>query len=660
MTLPVVSSMALVTWPSTLVAHVVQPAVRSLLLGIGAAVFVAAFKLRSASLRVAIWKVVLCAALAMPFLGILLPSISLPVPLPPFRTALVSSPARPVTVGLAVDSHHAGNLVKANSQGGAGIKAAIAPASDTPLATPVSTPSWLGIVVELYLAVIFIFLMRLLAGVWLSRRLARAAISVTDKRTLQRLALRAYGCGLEDLPRLAESTAISVPLTLGILRPAILLPTNWKSWDLDTLDAVMAHELSHIVRRDALVERLSLLHRAFFWFSPLSWWIDRRLRELNEMVSDEAALSGGVNGPQYAALLVNFFASVETSGGRVRWQGISMANSARCQRRIERILAWREPVSRRTHNFLAFVVMIVAVPAVLAMAAIEPVPAHMHIFAQGPSEPAPPIAPVPPAPPSPHASAPVLSTPPVPAFLPSARPPAPLAPPEPQPQNSWATTVVNDENGTYVIDDHDDESYVITSGANSVTMSGSSEDAHHAQALRRKFGRDLIWFERDGKEYVITDEATVARAKQLFAPVEALGQKQAELGEQQAALGEQQGALGEKQSEVRVKVPDMSADLQRLQAKFKELSAGGTQSELGELQSEIGELQSRVGELQSQAGEEQSKIGEQQSELGRKQSELGRQQSEIGREQEKASKEAERQLRKLFDDALTRGIAKPE
>ena len=659
MTLPVLSSMPLATWCLTLLAHVVQAGVRSLLLGIGAAVLAAAFKLRSATLRVNIWKAVLCIALAMPFRGILLPSISLTVPLPSaLRCALVSCVARPVTVGLTVDGDQAEHLAEANSQGSAEINPAGAAASHTPLATSVSMASWPVITAGLYVGAVFMLLMRLLAGVWLSRRLARAATSVTDKRTLQRLALRAYGCGLEDVPRLAESTAISVPLTLGILRPVVLLPANWRSWDLDTLNAVMAHELSHIARRDALVERLSLLHRAFFWFSPLSWWIDRELGELNEVVSDEAALSGGVDGPQYAALLVHFLASVEAPGRRVRWQGISMANSGRCQRRIERILAWREPVSRRTHNFLVFAIVIFAVPAVLAMAAIDPAPAHVSTFAQGgPPEPAPSVAPVTPVPPSPHVSAPALPQHvPVPALSPSPQAPTP----PPPPRNPQATAAVDGENRSYVVADDEGESYVITSGANSVTMSGSSEDARHAQALRRKLGRDLIWFERDGKGYVITDEGTVARAKQLFAPDETLGQKQAELGEQQAALGEQQAALGQKQSEVRVKVPDMSADLQRLQAKFKELSAGGTQSELGELQSQIGELQSRIGALQSQAGEEQSKIGEQQSALGRKQSELGRQQSELGRQQEKASKEAERELQKLFDDAVTRGIVKPE
>ena len=40
-----------------------------------------------------------------------------------------------------------------------------------------------------------------------------------------------------------------------------------------------------------LTQRLSLLHRAIFWFSPLAWCLDRRLADLAEQASDEAALS---------------------------------------------------------------------------------------------------------------------------------------------------------------------------------------------------------------------------------------------------------------------------------------------------------------------------------------------------------------------------------
>ena len=91
-------------------------------------------------------------------------------------------------------------------------------------------------------------------------------------------------------------------------------------------------------------------------------------------------------------------------------------------------------------------------------------------------------------------------------------------------------------------------------------MSGSSEDAEHVERLRENISGDFIWFQRDEKSYVIRDQATIDRAKQLWAPQEELGKKQEELGKQQEALGKRQQELGAKMEQVRVNVPDMTAE----------------------------------------------------------------------------------------------------
>ena len=57
---------------------------------------------------------------------------------------------------------------------------------------------------------------------------------------------------------------------------------------------------------------------------------------------------------------------------------------------------------------------------------------------------------------------------------------------------------------------------------------------------------DFIWFQRDEKSYVIRDQATIDRAKKLWAPQEELGKKQEELGKKQEALGKQQRSWAQK------------------------------------------------------------------------------------------------------------------
>src|SRR6202050_2186840 len=227
--------------------------------------------------------------------------------------------------------------------------------------------------------------------------------------------------------------------------------------------------------------------------------------------------------------------------------------------------------------------------------------------------------------------------------------------------------------------DNDGEQFTIVSGNSSVSVSSdsftiSSEGPSDvANSLRRNFPGDFIWFIHDGKAYSIRAPATIKQAMDFFAPARELGRQQEGLGKQQEALGAQQEALGAKQEalgeqmeKVRVKIPDMTSELEKLQADLKKLGTDGTQDDLGRIQEKIGEIQARIGELQSKAGKKQSELGEQQGALGEEQGKLGEQQGKLGElqgklgeQQEEASKRATREMKKLLDQAVASGMAKP-
>jgi bla regulator protein blaR1 len=642
---------------SSLPAALAEPAARSIALGCIAGLALIAFRLKGVSPRLAVWKIVLYSALAMPVLGWIVPALSFSVPAPWKVSSSGETASLPavVTPSPATDTgSNSARLSRASKMVDAPAYRSLSRASEAAPA-PEIWMQWKIAAGALYITVATIFLARFLLGLLLSRRMERSARTVGDTRALGRLAFHAYAARLARLPRLAESEIVLVPITLGVRQPAILLPATWRDWDDSEVDAVMVHEVSHVVRRDALTQRLSLLHRAFFWFSPLSWWLDRRLAELAEEASDEAALSHGTDRARYAETLLNFFSQLESSSGRMRWQGVSMATPGTAERRVDRILAWKGAASSGLRKSLALGFALIAPPVVLLAAAVHPMLSYQESRSQQPPQPQ--VAPLPTA-----APLPVVAPLPDVAALPRVVPmpdiaTLPRVAPLPQDQESSDRFVYNGDNG---------QSYAISFGKNFIYAGrhnfsiGSSDDGDEIHWLRSKISGDFIYFERDGKYYVIKDQATVKRAWDLFEPARALGEKQEELGKQQEALGEQQEALGEKMSEVKIKVPDMTAELEKVRQRLKELSAGGTQEDLGELQSEIGELQSRIGELQSEAGREQSKVGREQGELGRKQGELGRQQGEIGRQQGELSRKASREMKPLLDEAFSKGLAKPE
>ena len=710
-------------------------ALRSIVLAGVAGILLTGLRLRNVAVRLAVWKLMLWSALAMPVLALWLPPVQFAVPaaissrferfgfggVAALRT---SSQVRVAADGAAdandslrvahpefadsaagrahVPKHH-GNAIVAGFASFSG-----ADASNVKSVGSVARlrwkNSWALIAVAIYLAMAGLLLSRLFIGWIFGRRLIRAAVAIRDPRASLSLSLRAFPGHLRETPLLAESDAVLVPVTLGVARPVILLPADWREWDSDKLNAVLAHELSHIGRGDALMQRFTKLHRAIFWFSPLAWWLDRELARLAEEASDEAALAGGADRERYAEILVRFFETIRAGSGRVWWQGVSMAAGGDAARRVDRILGWKGVVTMRLRK--SFVVLLAGAALPLLFAA-----ASIHFTAAAAAQKPLPrgIAPVPEAAPlAPAGAMPAMPPAPTTSALPPAVPASSgEAVPPPQAPNSTPPTAPmpsmadfpalaplvdaipyagfapfaalaprasqsqSGNTSTWVMgDEHVRDPFIIAAGNSYIAVlnhsvmisdSGDTEELAQAKALHAKIGGDFIWFKHEGKDYVIRDRATIDRALELYKPMHDLDAQQDELGKQQDELGKQQDALGDQMEEVKLKIPDMTAELEHIKERMREIAEkGGTPSEIGEVQSELGELQGRIGEIQSEAGNAQSKIGRQQGELGRKQGEIGRRQGEIGRKQGELSRKAVQQTQGILDDARAKGLAQPE
>jgi bla regulator protein blaR1 len=140
------------------------------------------------------------------------------------------------------------------------------------------------------------------------------------------------------------SASCAAPVTVGLLRPRIILPDSAASWSAEQLEAVLIHEGAHVSRHDPLVQWLALLNRAIFWFHPLSWWLERRLTALAEEACDDAVLRRGLNPADYSAYLLDLARAVQRAGMRLNPVALSMPGSD-LPRRIRRI-ASGAPLSR--------------------------------------------------------------------------------------------------------------------------------------------------------------------------------------------------------------------------------------------------------------------------------------------------------------------------
>ena len=278
------------------------------------------------------WCLVLAAALAMPLLmrwQWLSASAPIRVPVRPWVQRADSSPAEaaiapstPPSVAAPLGTSPASGFASQPEDSW------IAPAparsgASAPAFAPQSRPNSiqpLTLAWVLYLGVGALLLARLLYGIGAAMRLWTTAepVCLTPEHDLT--------AGV----RLRSSSRIASPVAVG---SGIVLPADYAQWDRQKLRIVLAHERSHLRQGDFYLQALAGLHAVLFWFSPLAWWLKRKLSDLGEAVSDRAGLEVAASRSSYAQILLEFAALP-----RPTLIGVAMARSSRLSHRMERFL----------------------------------------------------------------------------------------------------------------------------------------------------------------------------------------------------------------------------------------------------------------------------------------------------------------------------------
>ena len=132
-------------------------------------------------------------------------------------------------------------------------------------------------------------------------RVARAATPLTTGPIVDMLRAVERRARITRPIAAAMSDSSFEPGVFGIIRPTLVWPSRLcDHLSSEQIEAILAHEVTHVRRRDNLAAILHLLAQAAFWFHPLVWWIGARLVDERERACDEAVLSGGSERHAYA------------------------------------------------------------------------------------------------------------------------------------------------------------------------------------------------------------------------------------------------------------------------------------------------------------------------------------------------------------------------
>ncbi|MEO8096152.1 MAG: TonB family protein [Acidobacteriota bacterium] len=167
-----------------------------------------------------------------------------------------------------------------------------------------------------------------------------------------------------ETPAVRVSSAISSPLTWGVVRPSILLPSYSADWSKEKRAIALQHERAHIARGDWFWQSFAQIMTAIFWFHPLVWLAAARLRQEAEQAVDDAVLSSGAEASGYAEQLLEVAKHVRAASPAM---AVAMVRRPALTARVTAILdATRSRTRARLRSRLAIAIAAVCLVPLLA------------------------------------------------------------------------------------------------------------------------------------------------------------------------------------------------------------------------------------------------------------------------------------------------------
>ena len=173
------------------------------------------------------------------------------------------------------------------------------------------------------------------------RQIDEGPVRIEIERLAEQLAMR-------SAPEVYATEQSVSPMLIGVFSPKIVLPESFLNrLSADELQMILAHELVHWRSRDTWVGWLQVFVQGLFWFHPLVWFANARIRHERECACDETVLrEGRCDRDGYGETIIRVLAAA-------RGRSLVMANMAGIfergsllQIRLEEIMSF-DPNRRR-------------------------------------------------------------------------------------------------------------------------------------------------------------------------------------------------------------------------------------------------------------------------------------------------------------------------
>jgi bla regulator protein blaR1 len=150
----------------------------------------------------------------------------------------------------------------------------------------------LNFIVTVWLAGFIIFSIRFGGGlIYVQKLRSSGTNAINDDYWFARLKELSESLQLKQLIKIYESVRVKTPITIGYLKPIILIPVGMLSGlPQDQAEAIILHELAHIKRFDFLLNLLQTVIETIFFYHPAVWWISSVIKSERENCCDDLTL----------------------------------------------------------------------------------------------------------------------------------------------------------------------------------------------------------------------------------------------------------------------------------------------------------------------------------------------------------------------------------
>lgn len=300
-------------------------ALKSTVLLAVAAVVTLLMRRGSAAARHLVWTAAGVAVLMLPLLTALVPA------LPVRGVARVLLPPESFVFKTTATATPESALVSLNS---------VARATARPL-PPGRSSSWQILLMLIWVLGSVAAFARMFAACVMAARLRLSAKPFQD-HSLDAALSRSLG--IQSKVDVLETGPGTMPMTFGVLRPAVFLPCDAAAWTEERRRIVLLHELAHVRRADVATHLAMRAALALCWWNPLAWYAWRDFLKEAERATDDLVLTLGAPAAAYADHLLAIARAMAATPGFAA--SLAMARRSQLESRLTAILDSR--VNRST------------------------------------------------------------------------------------------------------------------------------------------------------------------------------------------------------------------------------------------------------------------------------------------------------------------------